>query len=311
MDKTGQGIEVETNLAMRLGNLLEEPVARLYAELTGNVVRRHKRACASCRKAGTEYACDRSAVWDEQYPFLFAHLDRVTQVAPKEPWRVLEIKTSGWPGEDWGPTNTDRIPMRVLIQVILQMRLANLQTGIVAALLWGRELRTYTIHRDPALEESLVDQLDDFWRYVQTRVPLIEVDHPQTGTALRRLYPADDGDLITVTTEDDWALVSEVVAAYNVWKQSDTAYKHAQVAMQARLGEAAGMDWPEGKITWKATNRTDTDWPRVAQWVGTNAIEKGLMDKDEWDAFVADSTTTKAQRRFYVHTKKRGHNGDE
>jgi putative phage-type endonuclease len=308
MEKTNQGTEVAGSIAMRLGNLLEDPVAQLYAEQTGRQVRRHKRACSPCTAARTEYACSDSAVFDMEHPFLFAHLDRVTRDAKGDPYEVLEIKTSGWPGEEWGPSGTDQVPLRVAVQVALQMRLAQMEVGNVAALLWGRELRTYRLTRDLDLERSLVAELVHFWHLVKTGEPPVHPDHPLTGKALRRLYPAEDEQPLPSVGTADWPLVESVVAAYAAWKESEALYKSKQTLMQARLGTLPGMEWDGGKITWKAVSSKKVDWQRVAEWVGTLAVEKDVMQRDEWDQFVADSTEEQTNRRFLVSIK-RGGNG--
>jgi putative phage-type endonuclease len=301
MAKTGQGNDVEATLAMRLGRLLEDPVARLYAAETGHRVQRHRRACRACTKIGMDWACRDSAVFDGQFPWLYAHLDRVgwdpTHATPRY---VLEIKTTGWPGEEWGESGTDQVPLRVLVQVVLQMRLANYARARVAALLWGRELRWYEFERTPETERQVLDELRYFWHLVESGSPPVHADHKQTGRALRRLYAQDSG-LRVVAGEDDWALVDQVLTAYATWKSAEAAYEVAMVTAQARLGDLAGLEWDGGSITWK-TQKAAPNWKNVAQWVGTLAVDKGVLTRDEWDQFVADNTGT--SRVFRVHVKR-------
>lgn len=304
MSKTHQGQPSTTTLAMRLGNLLEDPVARLYAEQSGQVVQHHRRACPECRQAGTAYACDRSAVWDPEYPFLFAHLDRITRVGTGHPWQVLEIKTSGWPGEEWGPTGTDKVPLRVLVQCMVQMRLAGMDSAVVAVLLWGRELRTYSFPRDPQLEQDVLREVSEFWRMVQMGEPPVHPDHQRTADALRRLYPQDRAPLAAVVTEKEWDLVQRVVAAHKVWKSSEAAYNELKTLTQASLGDRAGYEWDGGSITWKASRREKVNWRFIAELVAAD-----VLTKPEWDELVTANTTVEEVRTFRV-TEKGSRNGD-
>ena len=299
MAKTGQGRPDADSLPLKIGRLLEEPVARLYADATGHRVLRHRRACAACTRAGTEYACRDSAVFDEQYPWLFAHLDRVAN-APGERRYALEIKTTGWPGEEWGETGSEQVPLRVMVQVILQMRLTGFRRARVAALLWGRDLRWYEIEHSPEVERQVMDEVRYFWHLVETGEPPVHPDHKQTAEALRRLYSQDNG-LQVVVTQDDWALVERVLAAYAAWKEAEAAYEVAKVTAQGRLGDLAGLQWPGGSLTWK-TQKAPPNWKNVAQWVGTLAVQRGLVSRAEWDEFVAANTGT--ARVFRVNVKK-------
>jgi putative phage-type endonuclease len=303
MRKQHQGEPVEANLAMRIGNLLEEPVARLYAEASGHVVKRYRTACRDCVKAGTEYACERAAVRDPVRPWLYAHLDRVAW--DDEGRYVVEIKTSGWPGEEWGDTGTDQVPLRVLVQVIVQMHVTGMRRAVVAALLWGRELRTYPITWDDAVAASVLARLDEFWQQVQDGSVPVHADHQQTGKALRRLYAKDNG-LAVVANAADEALVETLVAARMQRLAAEAEEEAAKVAVQARLGDLQGLQWDGGSITWKTQQKASTPWRSVAEWVGTAAVQGGVMTKDEYDAYLAEQTTTESTRVFRVNLKRGG-----
>lgn len=65
------------------------------------------------------------------------------------------------------------IPPDYLWQVRYCMAVCNLDRWDVAALLNGSDYRTYTFTRDMAVEEHMLERLDNFWSYVVDKTPPI------------------------------------------------------------------------------------------------------------------------------------------
>lgn len=285
LDKRGDPYEVPQNLAMRVGQFLEEPVARLYAERTGYRVQRHRAACPEHTKLHREAFCRRSAVFDEELPWLYAHLDRIVRGQ-----RVVEIKTHAGSGDEWGPDGTDQVPLRVAVQATLQMRLAKLARADVVAFLWGRDLRIYSLQRDPLLEAQLVEALRHFWDWsvVAGNPPPITFDHPGTSAYLAHRYP-QDAKLELVADENAVSAIERLLDAREVYAEADRRKVLAENQIKALIGEAAGLVFPGGRVTWKTQGKNVIDWRAVA----------GIMGREEPDTYqkLVDEHTTSSTIR--------------
>ena len=280
-DKTGQEPPREQTLAMRLGHLLEPVVADLYAERTGVRVRRRRRA-----------------VYDAEHRFLFAHLDRWT------PERIVEIKTSGRPNEEWGADGSSDVPLVVMVQTLLQMRYARREHADVAALLWGRELRIYHLDYDRELADQLTARLAAFWTdYVLTGIqpPLDGSD--ASRDFLRRRYPQDSGEEI-VAAPENLPLVTRLLAARADTERAKAEQQAAENAVKEFLGEATALLYPTGRITWRTQTRQTTDWQRIAEWQTEVLRGMGLTNPESYAELVAGNTTESQSRVLRVSERK-------
>ena len=302
--KLGELEEKPETLAMRLGTLLEPIVAQIYQEREGFPIRRRRRA-----------------YFDPSYPFLYAHVDRQTKD------RIVEIKTSGRPSQQWGPDGSSDIPVEVMVQVLLQMRYAKRARADVVAMLWGRDIRTYPIDYDPELAESIVERLARWWiRYVVGREQPPVDGSDAAKEFLRHRYPADNGEEI-IAMPTDQPLIDKLLAARAMAAAADAEKQDAENAVKDYMREASAFTWDGGQITWRRQSKTTTDWQRVAEWVASylNA-KRGVagypnpfwatevtetpaqwLDRlpDDWyEQLVAGNTTTTIARYFRVNERK-------
>lgn len=281
--KVGEAPEKPETLAMRLGTLLEPIVAQLYQEREGFPIRRRRRA-----------------YFDPSYPFLYAHVDRQTKD------RIVEIKTSGRPSQQWGPDGSQDIPLEVMVQVLLQMRYAKRDRADVVALLWGRDIRTYPIEYDPDLAGSIVERLARWWvTYVIGRKepPLDGSDAARDY--LRTRFPADNGEEI-IAMPGDQALIDRLLAARADTARAEAEQQTAENAVKEYMREASAFTWPGGQITWRAQDRTKIDWQRIAEWCATQIKARGEHDLDAnwYEELVAGNTTTSSSRVFRVSERR-------
>ena len=152
LDKTSDDIAEETNAAMRWGNLLEEAVAKEYAEVTGQTIE-----------------IEANTIYHSEYKFLAANIDR--WVGDKE--YVLECKTAGFTrGKEWGEVGTDQIPESYLIQCAYYASICDVPKVDIAVLIAGQDFRIYTYNRNKDLEDKIIKIGVNFWHnHIEKRIP--------------------------------------------------------------------------------------------------------------------------------------------
>lgn len=139
-----------SNEQTRWGLRLEEVVATWVAESTGRKLRRVNRI-----------------LQHRSLPWMLASLDR-EYVGER---RALEIKTKRYPTDEWGPAGTAEIPAHYLVQVQHQLAVTGYPVADVAVLFAGSDPRLYTIPRDDALIDDLIELESEFWQAVQSGTP--------------------------------------------------------------------------------------------------------------------------------------------
>ena len=152
LDKTSDDINEETNSAMRWGNLLEDVVAKEYAEVTGQKIE-----------------IEPNTIYHPSMKFLGANIDR--WVGDKE--YVLECKTAGFnKNKEWGDSGTDQIPESYLIQCAFYASICDVPKVDIAVLIGGQDFRIYTYNRNKDLEDKIIKIGINFWHnHIEKRIP--------------------------------------------------------------------------------------------------------------------------------------------
>jgi len=152
LDKTSDNITEETSPAMRWGNLLEDVVAKEYAEVTGY-----------------NLEIEPNVLYHPEYKFLGANIDRWADNKK----HVLECKTAGFTKtKEWGDEGTDHIPESYLVQVALYAAICDVPKVDIAVLIGGQDFRIYTYARDRELEDKLIKIAYNFWHnHIEKRIP--------------------------------------------------------------------------------------------------------------------------------------------
>ncbi|HVH52481.1 MAG TPA: YqaJ viral recombinase family protein [Gaiellaceae bacterium] len=119
------------------------------------------------------------------------------QTAVHEPHALGQVKVCGFhDAMHWGKDDTgaDSIPVSVLIQVTWEFHVSPEIHQEYVGVLVGTGVKTYTILRDPSiddLEESLVDMVDQFWTdHVVPKKPPPPDGTPGARRMLGALFPA-------------------------------------------------------------------------------------------------------------------------
>jgi putative phage-type endonuclease len=143
LDKTSDDIAENTNSAMRWGTLLEDVIAKEYAQDTGYDV-----------------IIEPNTIYHPSIKFLGANIDRWAN----NKTHILECKTASFTkAKEWGDSGTDQIPESYLIQVAYYAAICNVSKVDIAVLIGGQDFRIYTYVKNNNLEDKLIKIACNFW----------------------------------------------------------------------------------------------------------------------------------------------------
>ena len=141
---------------MRWGTLLEDVIAKEYAQVTGYDV-----------------GVEPNTIYHPKYKFLGANIDRWVDRWVNNGTHILECKTAGFnKGKEWGDSGTDQIPESYLVQVAYYAAICDVPKVDIAVLIGGQDFRIYTYERNKELEEKLIKIACNFWHnHIEKRIP--------------------------------------------------------------------------------------------------------------------------------------------
>ncbi len=239
LDKTGRAPELDDTDAMFWGRVLEDTVAKVYADRSGDKIRRR--------------GFERS----REFPWMHANIDRVIVGDPRGVG-VLEIKTAGqYSADDWGESGTNQIPEHYYAQVAHYLAVTGYTWARLAVLIGGRDFRVYDVPRDDEIIDRLIDLERDFWRLVETDMP----PEPTNAADMAKRWPKDTGAAVVADDEmmakvEMLRTITTRIKSYNEQKtELETAIK-GFMQSATTLVDAAGTPL----ATWKTqtTRRLDT-----------------------------------------------------
>lgn len=284
MLKRGLAEPFPGNEFTRWGNRLEAVIAGAYAETRGVLLDTRD----TLRHAGE--------------PWMLATPDRVVLESGGTEERLLQVKNRGLRQADrWGEPGTDQVPDEVAAQCHWEMAVTGLALCDVAVLIGGNDFRIYTLRRDAEIEAALTGIGRRFWFdhvVAGVRPDPVAAD----GAALARLFPAHD-DLLLPATHEHVTLTTQLLDVRARIAALEADREALEAHLKAAIGEHAGLDLPNGRVTWKATRSArTTDWKAVVEDL------RPFIDADTaggTDTVIARHTTTKrGARRFLVSVKE-------
>lgn len=214
------------------GNVLEPIVAWHYSKRTKNKVRRIN--------AVLQHP-------DPELPWMLANIDR--EVIGADDVQILECKTAGINGARlW----KEGVPEYVQLQVMHQLAVTGKQAAHVAVLLGGQTLEIHRIERDEQMIARLIELERQFWRYVETDTPPPADGTASAESALRSLYPEDNGQ--TVDFSDHAGLAAaylELKAVRQSISERETREAQLKQMLQQAMGNATRAEFSHGFISWK------------------------------------------------------------
>lgn len=220
LEKRGELPPVDLNGEwVQWGNILEEPIARRYAEVTGRFVWQAGPYCVAEHPTAP----------------LFATPDRWILDAPDRAGAgLLQIKNAGaYKAHDWleGP------PQHIQIQVQAEMAVTGRDWDSVAVLIGGNTYKHFDIERNPAFIEELEELAREFWARVQNGDPPPIDGSERTLDAIKRLHPLDNGCTVRLPEE-----ALEWVQAWEAAKAHAKAAEENADAAKAKLLNAIGAN---------------------------------------------------------------------
>ena len=238
-EKTGNAPEFNGNLATEVGSYLEEFVARKFSDVTGKTVRR----------------CNMSLVNDD-YPFAIANVDRliVGEDAGLEIKTTSELNMSKFKGGDY--------PGNYYAQCVHYLAVTGKARWYLAVLIGNRDFMTFTIERDEDEIAALMDAERAFWNdYVLTGQTPLADGHSATSSAIRQMWPEDDGDAADLTEcaealEQRKALNEQIKALKTEVDALDNSIKTV-------MGDAAKGSCGRFTVSWKLQNTSALDREKI------------------------------------------------
>ncbi len=228
------------------GNLLEEPIAKRYEQVTGK-----RLSITNIIRSG-------------DYPFLIASPDRMI-INEK---RGLEIKAVGEHTKHlWGESGSQLIPEYYYLQAAHYMLVLDYEAWDVAALIGGQELRTYSFERDREIDDLIVQGAFDFWmNHVQKKIaPAKDYSRPNVQQLIKR-----KNNLVSEASmelPDEYvAITNQLEEAKEHIKRYQLLQKEAEAKLLDAIGEAGIAKLPDGRKflrvlkTRKAYQAKESSW---------------------------------------------------
>ena len=271
---------VEENMAMRVGLAAEGLLKRLFCQDTGNGLQGlgcgHNNLEGAYREGynDAEYRYvwkDEDEAWSESdagdgYKYAsWQHVDHPWMICTPDDLLVAPIRVHGG-GVDWGAGleckmigmgsakdwTEDEPSVMAEIQARHSMAVMQMDRWYIIALI-GTKYHIYTVDRDLEIEGKLVAALAAF--YNDHIAPNIapELDASKaSGEYLRITYPRETGEMITATGDDQLELLNALQQIKVNAKNMADVLMIAENKIKDMIGTAPGVEWPGGRITWKA-----------------------------------------------------------
>ena len=229
-EKTGRLPEQPDNEAMRQGRDLEDYVAHRWSEETGRTCRRENKILCN-----------------PQYPWAHANVDRLV-VGARE---GLECKTTS--ALDLRTFKDVEFPEQYYVQCVHYLAVTGLERWHLAVLVFGRGFYCYTLERDQAEINALMDAEEAFWHLVETDTPPDVDGTDATTAALKTMFARSCGNSVDLFGRE--ALLREYCQIKSRQKELGIRLTEIENTIKADLGEADSGICDNFKISWKTQAR--------------------------------------------------------
>ncbi len=277
-EKRGEAEPQEETMAMHFGSVLEEIVAKEFAERTGFEVNTYPFTI-----------CDGEGDW------MRANLDRI--IGTKDNIKaILECKTANaYSAALWGDSQLEelqagkvvtehRIPLYYETQVQWYLMLAQVEICYVAVLIGGNDFRVYEVHRNDEAIAAIREKVSAFWfDYVLggKQPAAMDIDD------IRHLYKRETGPMVEASEE-----AAIVIGEYRTLKGQEAEIKKQLDSLATKLGGLIGLN--EGlllggvkAVTFKAQSRATFD---------SKQLKKD--DPELWIKYVGQSAPSRVLRVY-------------
>lgn len=289
MSKVGQSVDtVQNEEAVYWGSVLEDVVARRYAELHDRKVQRINQMLRHPEVDIALANIDRAVINPDIAGIVRVKDGRLTTD------RILECKTANAfavRGDLWGEPGTDKVPDYYLTQVQWYMGITGATVADLAVLFGGQKHVTYTIAYDAELFGDMIDQAQAWWiRHVLNGI----APDPRTASEARALWPshiANKQAIVGVEVADAVARLADIKARK---KSLEAEEAQAEDVILTAFGDAEEIVCEGQKLaTWKANKASHkTDWAGAADAIKGWMIEQNIEGGVDAVRDCIDSNTT-------------------
>jgi len=238
-------VDDETSEAAEIGDVVEEPLARLYARRSGRALRK----------------VTGSAI-HPQHEWIAAMPDFESDDGGPD----VEVKMVGAHMiDEWGEYD-DEIPADYYAQVTWQMMCRGKRSTHVVANLGGTRLRVYDVPFNERLAGELLEVGREFWFcHVVPRIPP-PIDGTKSARAfLDRRFPQALKGIVRAPIEA-LGIVHELREVRETIKQGAKRKEELETLLRALIGDAEGIADPSwGTATWRLTESNGVEWKAIAE----------------------------------------------
>ena len=229
-DKTGRLPPGEDTEAARQGRDLEEYVAQRWREATG-------------KKVGRVNAM----LYNTAYPFAHADVDRrvVGENAGLECKTTSSVNLKKFRGVTF--------PEQYYVQCVHYLAITGCDRWYLGVLVLGREFLFYTLERDQAEIDALMEAEARFWDLVKTDTPPGMDGSERTSEALRGVYSETEEEGVDLRERE--LLLLEYRRLMTVRMENETRLRQIRQILMQDLGNAETGVCGKFRVQWKPQKR--------------------------------------------------------
>jgi putative phage-type endonuclease len=252
------------SMAIRLGNMLEEPLRAMYT-----------------REVGYSVIKPDITFRHPDYPFILATPDGTVEDIKEDFSETncgLEIKNVGarmvsaW---------DNGVPDYVELQCRQNMAVLDIDRWDVAALIGGSDFQIFTIERDLELEQTMIEAAKFFWEeYVLKDVPPPENDPGKRRELLKALFPGREGKECNPPEDvtafyDACSQLAKLKETEKVLSVEKTELENQIISM---IGDDYGIEYDQFRFTW-GNQAGSTSYKEIAEELAGGKIDPALIEK--------------------------------
>lgn len=193
-------------------------------------------------------------------PEVIAHLGDGADLLARAPAtaldHIVEVKTHGWfAAREYDHSEAGApvaVPTDKRIQCAWYMALYDAPACRLIALTDTHLRRTYELPRDRDLEDSLLEEVDSFWRHhVLTGEPPLPDGSQSYRRYLAQRFKTHSAELVETTPEIDEA-IRQHIEIKRAKRELAAIEEKAEQAIKLHIGDKLGVRTALGNVTWKS-----------------------------------------------------------
>ena len=255
-EKTGKLPPFEGNEWTRLGNDLEDYVAKRF-----------------CEASGLKVVNDTSTWRNSKYPHLHANIDRkvVGMKAGVECKVTSELNAKKYKNGEF--------PDRFYAQCVEYLCVTEFKRWFLVVLIYGKGIKIYQMTRIPndvipewceasvyvedGEIESLAKATADFWEYVKSKTPPAVDGSDSTSETISTIFPNSNTETVNLFAYED--SLRQYIALGKQIKELKTLQDEMANKVKSFMSEAGKGESQNYKVSWPTSERATFDHKRFAQ----------------------------------------------